>query len=126
MEACSSEQSVWAQKKGWGELKLTFQVKKEKQTNKKNSSGRSSHIAQSNRLLDGAADGIPGSFCCLDIQPVLWTVRIQRAMVASPRRLWFPRGSAVHSAAQTGSAPAPGRATQEDSWHVKWLPRAMK
>lgn len=35
MEACSSEQSVWAQRKGWGELELTFQVKKEKQTNKK-------------------------------------------------------------------------------------------
>lgn len=35
MEACSSEQSVWAQRKGWRELELTFQVKKEKQTNKK-------------------------------------------------------------------------------------------
>lgn len=126
MEACSSEQSVWAQRKGSGELELTFQVKKEKPT--KNSSGLSSHTAQSNQLLDGTADGIPGSFCCLHIQPVLWTFRIQREMVASPCRTWLMRGSVVPSAAQAGSAPAAMTATplKRTVSSVKQLPRAMK
>lgn len=34
MEACGSEQSVWAPRRGWGEPELTFQVNKEKQTDK--------------------------------------------------------------------------------------------
>lgn len=96
MEACSSEQSVWAQRKGWEELELTFQVKKEKQTNKKflwplfiphtERSAVRCDCCWDSRLLFR-----------LDIQSVLWTSRIQREAVASPSCPWLLRGSAGHS-----------------------------
>lgn len=96
MEACSSEQSVWAQRKGWEELELTFQVKKEKQTNKKflwplflprtERSAIRCDCCWESRLL-----------FYLDVQSMLWTSRIQREAVASPSCPWLLCGSAGHS-----------------------------
>lgn len=105
-------------KERMGELELTFQVKKEKQINKKKiSSGLSSYLAQSNLLSDVTAGGIPGSVFAWTLSLCYGNLRFRGEQLLPV----VPRAELQGCTDGLCCCSCECKATKEGSWGVRQL-----
>lgn len=124
MEACSSEQSVWAQRKGWENWNWPFRLKRKNKSTKKFLWPLFlSCIEQSAIRCD--CWWYSRLIFCLDAQSVLWKSEIQRGTAASHCAPGWCAGTVQGCTDRLCCCSCECKATKEGSWDVRQLPQAQ-